>query len=79
MASDVGGVPYVVNSGVDGILVEPGDADALAEKVLAISKDAPLRREMGERARSKIVEKFSSSSLYKSYLEVYQNVKHFNS
>jgi glycosyltransferase involved in cell wall biosynthesis len=39
IASRVGGLPEVVEHGVTGLLVEPGDADALAEALQSVSVD----------------------------------------
>ncbi len=49
VASDVGGIPEIVESGVTGYLAPPRDARALAERVRAVLCD-PERREEMERA-----------------------------
>jgi len=42
-----GGVPYVVNDGVDGFLIDAGDVDALARKLECLVDDVSLRARMG--------------------------------
>ena len=50
VASSVGGVSEVVTDGVDGILLEPGDPDALADALRALAGDAARRAALGDRA-----------------------------
>ncbi|GAA2168130.1 glycosyltransferase involved in cell wall biosynthesis [Humibacillus xanthopallidus] len=50
VATSVGGVPEVVVEEETGLLVRPGDSDALADAVLALAQDAPLRLKLGARA-----------------------------
>lgn len=60
VATRVGGTPELVVDGVTGRLVPPGDADALAsamQAVTALPFDA--RREAGERARAVVRERFT--------------------
>ncbi|MGY1697014.1 glycosyltransferase [Geodermatophilus sp. SYSU D00814] len=54
VASDVGGIPEVVRHGVTGLLVPPGDADALAAALDRVTGDDVLRARLaaGARARS---------------------------
>lgn len=44
VATRVGGIPDVVTDGVEGLLVPPGDADALAEALLRVLRDHQLAR-----------------------------------
>lgn len=53
VATAVGGLPQQVTDGVQGLLVRPGDAGALAEAVTALSGDASRRERMGEAARER--------------------------
>lgn len=51
VASNVGGLPEVVQEGVTGFLTEPGNADLLTEALSKLIKDAPLRKSMGVKGR----------------------------
>ena len=51
VATKVGGVAEVVEDGVTGILVSPGDLDGLASVMKQLSGDVEARRRMGEAAQ----------------------------
>jgi glycosyltransferase involved in cell wall biosynthesis len=55
VASDVAGIPEVIEHGVTGLLVAPADVDALAEALTAVIDDAELRRHLGAGAREHVV------------------------
>ena len=54
IASAVGGVPDIIDSGVNGILVSPGRPDELKDALLRIIEDAPLRKKLSAAARKRI-------------------------
>jgi len=58
-ATTGGALPEVVQDGVTGILVSPGDAPALAEAIQTLMGDADLRRRMGQAGRERVLERFS--------------------
>ncbi len=55
VATRVGGVPEVVRDGETGLLVEPGDVEALGKAMLKMVRDGRLRESMGRRAREVVV------------------------
>src|SRR5437763_13405629 len=59
VASNIAGYRDVVRDGVDGILVEPGDAQAVAEALRDLWEEPERRGEMA-RAASRDVERFAS-------------------
>ena len=54
----VNGIPEIVTHETDGLLVPPGDAEALAGAIARLMDDAELRQALGQRARLKVLEKF---------------------
>lgn len=50
VATHVGGLPEVVEDGVSGLLVPPGDVQQLADAMMALLTDAPRREAMGRAA-----------------------------
>jgi glycosyltransferase involved in cell wall biosynthesis len=54
----VNGIPEIVTHETDGLLVPPGDAQALAHAIGRLMDDTELRRALGQKARLKILEKF---------------------
>ncbi len=59
VASAVGGLPEVVETGVTGLLVPPSDAGALAGAVSRLLDDENLRRLLGEQGRRRVAGLFS--------------------
>ncbi len=53
VASSIGGVPQVLEDGVDALLVPPGDASRLTEAMARVASDPQLRERLGHQARLK--------------------------
>lgn len=58
IASNVGGIPEVVCDGKTGILVKPGDIDALASAIVKLASDRELMLRMGNAGRNFVIEKY---------------------
>jgi glycosyltransferase involved in cell wall biosynthesis len=58
VGSRVGGIPEIVRDGVDGFLVPPDDAPALAAKLAALLGNAALQQQMRANARTGFLERF---------------------
>jgi glycosyltransferase involved in cell wall biosynthesis len=67
VATAVGGTPEVIDEGVQGFLVPPGDPGALADRILRLLGSDSLRRQMGERGRQRVREKFSFAEMASRY------------
>lgn len=73
VATQVGGVPEVVEHGVTGILVPSGDPAALASAILRLARDPQLRIEMGRRGRERAEERFGSAPFVALVEEAYRD------
>lgn len=58
IATQVGGVAELVEDGVSGKLIAPGDAHALAQAMIELGQDAERRREMGAAGHRKVCAQF---------------------
>jgi glycosyltransferase involved in cell wall biosynthesis len=58
VASDLSGIPELVEDGVTGLLVPPGDPGALARALERLAGDPELRRRLGAAGRQKVVREF---------------------
>jgi colanic acid/amylovoran biosynthesis glycosyltransferase len=58
VASRLSGIPELVEDGVSGLLVPPGDAAALADALRRLNDDPSLRRRLGSAGREKVLEEF---------------------
>jgi glycosyltransferase involved in cell wall biosynthesis len=78
IVSDVGANSTLIDRATmcDGILIPRGDNDALAREILRVLNDPALARTMGERAREKIVARFSIEAMVSGMERVYQEVCH---
>lgn len=54
----VNGIPDLLDDGVTGILIEPGDINALACNIIALLRNDQTRYEMGRNARLRVQENF---------------------
>ena len=59
ITTSVGGAAEAIDDNVTGLLIRPGNAVELAEKIKFILSDDGRRTRMGVKARQVVVEKFS--------------------
>ena len=74
VASRAGAAELVVEDEVTGILTPPGDVDALAAALEALMRDPAAAAAMGERARARVVEKFSLDAEARQIAAVYRTL-----
>jgi glycosyltransferase involved in cell wall biosynthesis len=74
VASRVGGLPEVVESGETGLLVAPNDAPALASALVSLLSDRQRCEEMGVRARAMAERAFSEDGYVDGLLTLYEQL-----
>jgi glycosyltransferase involved in cell wall biosynthesis len=58
IAAEIGGLGELVEEGVTGLLVPPGEAEPLAHAIVQLAADLPRAVEMGEAGRRRALEQF---------------------
>ena len=71
VATDIGGIPEMVDDGETGLLFPVGDEEALRGCLARMNSDAEIRREMGRRGREKAEQLYGRDRHYESIMEVY--------
>ncbi len=74
VASAVGGIPDLIDSGVNGCLFQPGDWQTLGEHLAALGSNDTLRRQLGEKLYEKASSKFSIQKTVDTQLHIYQEI-----
>jgi glycosyltransferase involved in cell wall biosynthesis len=74
VATRAGGIPEVVVDGTTGALVEPRDHHALAEEIVRLLRDAPLRQRMGQAGLARVRERFTLERMVAGTAAVYAAV-----
>ncbi|MGH9381471.1 MAG: glycosyltransferase [Thermoanaerobaculia bacterium] len=74
VATTVGGIPEVVRDGVSGVLVPPGDPEALARGLLGVLRDPTLARRLGTQARQVVRQRYSAQTMHRRILDLYSGL-----
>jgi N-acetyl-alpha-D-glucosaminyl L-malate synthase BshA len=74
IATNVGGVPEVVDHGVDGYLVEPGEVQRAAKYAIDLLSRSDRGRAMGQLARLNAKKKFCANDVIPMYERYYERI-----
>jgi glycosyltransferase involved in cell wall biosynthesis len=74
IGSRAGAIPSVVQDGIDGLLIPPRDAPALADVLTHLLEDESLRHRLGERGRQKVLERYTWKTVAARFRLVYERV-----
>ncbi|HOJ16884.1 MAG TPA: glycosyltransferase family 4 protein [Caldisericia bacterium] len=74
IASNVGGIPEIIDNGINGILIEPGDYNSLKKTIAMILNSKDLQMNLGEQARQKVLDNFTHEVTYKELKNFYFNL-----
>jgi glycosyltransferase involved in cell wall biosynthesis len=72
ISTNIAAIPEVVQSGVNGMLVEPGDIDALGDALTSLLDDADDRKQMSAAAFELIESTYSLDAHMKQVKELYR-------
>lgn len=75
IGSTVGGIPLQIEDGKNGYLVDPDDVDGAAARLERLLADDDLRRQLGERGRETVRERFLLPRHLLDYAELFLRVR----
>jgi N-acetyl-alpha-D-glucosaminyl L-malate synthase BshA len=74
VASNVGGLPEVIDHGINGFLHPPGDLDGMARSAVALLTDPVLHQKVAAAAHDKVRQTFCEEKIVPLYEAYYQEV-----
>lgn len=74
IASNVGGIPSMIQDGETGLLVEPNSPELLAEKILLLLTNGPQRSRLSTNAREVAVQRHHPSLVAQRTLAAYDDI-----
>ncbi len=74
VATRVGGIPDMIESGVEGLLVPPGEPEAIAAAIAELLRDPGRAAEMGRRGRRRRREEFDLEVTARRIGELYEEL-----
>ena len=74
VSTRVGGIPEMIEDGVDGVLIPANDSEALADSLTRLAEDKTLRADMGRRARDSVIRRYNWKEAASRTLEYYEEV-----
>ena len=70
VATNVGGIPLQIKDGENGFLVEPGNREQFADRIIKILEDPSIGHEVGRKAREVVRERFLITRTLLDYLHI---------
>ena len=74
ISTEVGGINRIVENGYNGWLIDIGDSEALADKIIFFAENKDKIQEMGENLFKTVEKNFSSKKMAENHIEIYRKI-----
>lgn len=74
IAANAGGIPEIIQDGINGILVPVGDPNAIAEAIIKLVKDRNLAKELGFAGRDTVEKRFTIEENVCKIQDIYEEL-----
>ena len=74
VTTPVGGIPDVIEDGINGLLVEPRQPEALARAIVALLMDDALRTRLRETAHTDVRKRYSTEAVIEALETLYREI-----
>lgn len=75
VTTSIGAMQSIIDDGVNGLLVPPGDAPALADAIRTLYPQEELCRKLGDNGARKAATQYSRAEIYKSLMSAYTHAR----
>lgn len=75
VASDLAGIPLVIEDGIAGWLVPPADVPALAQAVERLVEDSAIRTRMGQQGRQRVERELNWTAVATRFAELFETAR----
>jgi glycosyltransferase involved in cell wall biosynthesis len=72
IASKIGGISSIIDDGINGLLIPPGDVSKLTEKVIFLLSNKDFADKLAVNARKKVIQKFSHKEMTEETEKVFE-------
>ena len=73
IASNVGGIPEIIENGKEGLLIPPADPEEIAKAIKKLIDDKTLRENLAKNLNEKIKKEFSLEKMLEQTMSLYKN------
>ena len=70
----LGGIPEIIEDGVNGLLVPPRDANSLARAIIRLEESPELATRLAQNGQQMTLEKFTQERMFNQYQELYYSL-----
>jgi glycosyltransferase involved in cell wall biosynthesis len=74
IATNVGGIPEIIDDGINGFIVDKDNPSQIAHKIELLINDKMLRKKMGESAREKFLKNYTFSKYEHNMKHVFNSI-----
>ncbi|MCH5248434.1 MAG: glycosyltransferase family 4 protein [Lachnospiraceae bacterium] len=74
VSTEVGGIPQIVTTGQDGVLIPPKDTQALAEGICELLDDADTKKRLGINARARATQSYNMRERVNELVAIYEKM-----
>lgn len=74
IASNVDGIPEIIDDGINGLLFTPEDHVELSNKIISLINDKDKAKKLAERLHQKVINNFTAEKIIPQYDDLYKSV-----
>lgn len=74
ISTNVGGIPQIIENGIDGIRIDAGDVNAIIDNLIDLLNNPSKKKKIGEAGKIKIQNNFNAKENIKGLTKIYQEI-----